>query len=488
MQRNAERFIFSVFVLLVAAVGAPSASGPDAQRKSVFGEGAARPADALRPLPASFTARVEQSLGQNDPTGAQPVVFDVTFGSEIDEGTFTSDDLVRNGSAAIGSWAIENSGDDRRFVVRAGGLTTGTVIPTIAAGTVLDLGGDSNHGSVSADNSVTYGAVGCTTFTYLYAAVWSPPEIYVYCVEDDGSLTFQSTVDAPGDVRDMQISGDGKSLYYAHADLTRYTISMDGSIVEVGTRPVGDGSFDDLLLDPAGHYLYATHSKNGGTVYVYDAAAVATVPPQVQAVGGFYIPHGLAIDAAGQNIFIGNYFLPEEIVSFPLLGNGALNTSSAYVTNFSARAMYLVTHPLLDQIYWTETSGGSVISGRLSGAQVTYFDSDFSGWGARQLAIDDDGSHVYVTNYNNDDIGIFGVAGNGGLVPHFLRPTARRPEHLIFHPDWTYVYVASAGDAGDDSTVSIYRRVSGGDLLELTPETIASQGAYRLAIVDLTAP
>jgi DNA-binding beta-propeller fold protein YncE len=489
MKRNAGHLILTVVVILVASLGAASAMGPDLDRKANFGESEARPAELLRPLPASFYVRIEQAGGQGDPTGIEPIRFDVEFGLPIVPASFTTADLIQLGSSTVGTWVIVPSGDHRHFVVEATGVTAGTVIPSLAPASVEAPGGESNYASASVDNSVTFGIVDCATYTFLYAAVWSPPQIYVYCVEADGSLTYESTVAAPGDVRDMQGSSDGKSLYYAHSDLTRYTISMDGSIVVAGTRTVGNGAFDDLLLDPTiGRYLYATHSRDGGTVFVYDTFVVASVPPQKQAVDGFYIPHGLAIDSAGQNLFVANYFLPDDIVSFPLLGDGRLDVFNAFVTDFTARPMYMVSSPVVDRLYWTETSGGSVITGRLNGPQVTYFDSDFSGWGARSLTIDDDGSHVYVANNNTDDIGVMGVAGNGGLFGQALVPTARRPEHILFHPNFAFLYVASAGDVGDDSTISIYQRTGSGNLLALTPETIGSQGLYRLAIVQVSGP
>ena len=476
--------VLAIFVLVCCATAI--SAGPAADRKVVFGEVGRPVVELFRPAPASFPVSVEQAPTQVDPTNVEPVEFEVLFGTAIDPRSFTHGDIVQVGSAIVGSWGIVDSGDHMLFYLSASAIADGTVIPTIPAGVVEDGGGETNQASISVDNSVTFGTFACNTLTYLYVAIWSPAKIRGYCVESDGSLTFLSEVDAPGDARDMQISATGRSLFYAYSNLTRYTLSQDGSIVPSRTRVVGDGAFDDLVLDPAGHYLYGTHSKNGGRVYVYDATRASM--PEVQMVTGFYIPHGLAIAPSGQYIYVANYF-PEEIYSYRLLGDGTLDETQEQITDWVSRPMYFAMHPTLNRMYWTEAVGGFALAGATSGGHVARWDHEISGNGARSIAIDEDGSFVYVANNNDDDISTFLLAPTGGLIPRWLAPTARRPEHLLLHPNGDYLYVASAGDeSGGPSVVSIYAVHGDGSLTARPPVVIADQGAYRLAIVNLTSP
>lgn len=485
--RIARLIVASACVAVLRSAGAAPLGGPPAAGRA-FRPSYAQPVSPARPLPASFMARVEQAATQPDPAVVEPIAFDVTFGVAVDPASFEPSDITPIGSATVTTWTITDPGDHAHFSLAASGVTPGTVIPTIAAGAVLDAGGQSNSASISTDNSVTFGPVACTTLTYLYVGIWSPPEINVYCIEADGSLTFLSTVAAPADVRDLQPAKDGHSLFYAGDHLTKYAVSTDGSLAAVGTVNVGSGSFDDLTLnpnDPTGRFLYGTHSKDGGKLYVYDTLAPAALPVQAQVVGGFYLPRGVAITPDGDHIHVANYF-PEQIFSFSLNANATVNLGSLAVTDSTARPSYFALHPALTRLYFTQVTGGAVVVGLLAGTQVTPDSSIFSGFGAKQLAIDGSGSHLYVANYNADQVAVLQIGGAGGLTLQQLVPTARRPEHLVFHPSGAFLYVASAGNLADPSTVSVFAVQPDGSLVELLPATLAGQGAYRLAVLRLT--
>jgi len=487
MTRNSRYvtgFVLAGWVLICC--GPMILAGPTENRGVEIGEASQPPVESFRPAPASFGCGVEQAPAQPDPTDVEPVQFEVTFDVAIDPLSFTQSDIRQDGSSTVGNWGIVDSGDHQRFYLSARSVGDGTVIPSIPAGVVDDGNGNSNQASLSIDNSVTFGTFACNTLTYLYLGIWSPARIRIYCVESDGSLTFQSELDAPGDVRDMQFSASGRSLFYADANLTRYTVSIDGSLVPSRTRTVGYGSFDDLVLDPYGHYLYGSHSRGGGRVYVYDATRASM--PEVQMVNGFYAPHGLAIEPSGQYLYVANY-LPEEIYSYPLLGDGRLDEAHERITSWVPRPMYFAVHPSLNRLYWTETAGRDALAGSLSAGRVTRWDHETSGSGARAITIDKAGSFVYVANNNDDDISTFLLAPTGGLIPRWLASTARRPEHLLLHPGGGYLYVASAGDDGvGPSVISIYEVEPDGQLTPMAPVVIPDQGAYRLAIINLTAP
>jgi DNA-binding beta-propeller fold protein YncE len=187
----------------------------------------------------------------------------------------------------------------------------------------------------------------------------------------------------------------------------------------------------------------------------------------------------------GNQVLVANYW-PPEIVTFPRNPDGTVEADAGIQTNYDARPGYFALHPVMPLVYWTEIPGGSVVTGVLSGGSVDPLDMIFSGFGADELVIDAAGAHLYVLNNNDDDVSVFDIDGSGDLSLAELEPTSRRPEHLVLHPDGDFLYVASAGDAGGLSTISVYAVASDGELTEVFPRTFAPQGVYRLAIVDLS--
>ncbi len=100
---------------------------------------------------------IEQQASQPDPTGVANIKFDVSFSKEIDPATFTSSDITQSGSATGVVWSVNNTGDNKKFIIQAqGSLTEGTIIPVISAAKVLARNGRSNTESASVDNEVVY--------------------------------------------------------------------------------------------------------------------------------------------------------------------------------------------------------------------------------------------------------------------------------------------------------------------------------------------
>jgi len=103
--------------------------------------------------------KINQATTQVDPalppTAGTPVLFDIEFNEIISASSFTSSDITFIGTAVVSAWEIVNSGGDSNFLLKVTGTTaTGTIVPSIAAGTVQDLSGNDNNSSTSTDNSV----------------------------------------------------------------------------------------------------------------------------------------------------------------------------------------------------------------------------------------------------------------------------------------------------------------------------------------------
>ena len=119
---------------------------------------------------------INQASGQEDPVTSLPVKFTVVFSKAIVASIFTPDDIRQNGTASGITWTITNSGDNTNFTLSATAVSKrGTLIPSIDANRVLDLVGNNNLASTSADNSVLYTSVSAPTATPTRTLTPPPP-------------------------------------------------------------------------------------------------------------------------------------------------------------------------------------------------------------------------------------------------------------------------------------------------------------------------
>ena len=100
---------------------------------------------------------IDQAGGQADPTNASPVVFAVEFDGPIDGPAFTDADVSVGGTATTGTVTVTEIAPNDGTMFRVSIVVTGdgTVQPTIPAGGVEDLAGNTSNVSTSTDNSVT---------------------------------------------------------------------------------------------------------------------------------------------------------------------------------------------------------------------------------------------------------------------------------------------------------------------------------------------
>lgn len=100
------------------------------------------------------TATLEQKIGQADPARTTPVEFTVTF-SEAITGLTTSD-FIQSGTANVTAWNLITT-DNITWTLQATTIAgDGTIIPSLPAGAVTDLAGNTNTAATSADASVLY--------------------------------------------------------------------------------------------------------------------------------------------------------------------------------------------------------------------------------------------------------------------------------------------------------------------------------------------
>lgn len=105
---------------------------------------------------APFTVTVNQAIGQADPTNASPVNFTVVFSSAVGYHSFASADVIQNGTATGITWSLSTTDNITWNLLATSVSFPGTIIPSIAADTVIDPYGNGNSPSVATDNIVVY--------------------------------------------------------------------------------------------------------------------------------------------------------------------------------------------------------------------------------------------------------------------------------------------------------------------------------------------
>ncbi len=110
---------------------------------------------------------INQAGTQADPTNTSPVVFTAVFNQPISTATFTNTDITIGGTATTGAVTITEiaPNDNTTFSISVTITGDGTIIPTIPAGGVEDIVGNTNTASTSTDNSVTYDTTSPGTIT-----------------------------------------------------------------------------------------------------------------------------------------------------------------------------------------------------------------------------------------------------------------------------------------------------------------------------------
>src|SRR3989442_1157761 len=99
------------------------------------------------------TVTVNQAAGQADPTNVSPINFTVVFSETVND--FTVGDVTISGTAG-GAKTVILTGGPTTYNVAVSGMTSGTVIASVAAGVAHDAAGNGNTASTSIDNTVTF--------------------------------------------------------------------------------------------------------------------------------------------------------------------------------------------------------------------------------------------------------------------------------------------------------------------------------------------
>lgn len=220
---------------------------------------------------------INQAGGQADPTNASPVTFTAVFDEPINDAMFTNSDVSVGGTATTGAVTVTEiaPNDDTTFEVSIVVTGDGTVVPTIPAGGVEDVAGNTNTASTSTDNSVTVDT--------------DKPDVTINQVGGQADptsaspVTFTAVFDEPMNnatftSSDVTVGGTATTgvvtvTEIAPNDDTTFEVSIvvtgDGTVVP--TIPAGG------VEDPAGNTNNASTSTDNSVTYDNTAPQVTSV-------------------------------------------------------------------------------------------------------------------------------------------------------------------------------------------------------------------
>jgi hypothetical protein len=217
------------------------------------------------------TVIIDQTKEQSDPASTTPVKFSVVFSEEIDPSTFTASDIKQNGTARFITWTIAaDPNDKKQFILSATSVAqNGTLIPSIAAGQVKDLAGNTNTASTSTDNSVTYNDNVRPTVTVNQASTQSDPTNafpIVFSVVFSEPITVNSFVTS-----DITQNGTATGITWKITDIgdhASFTLSATG-VTGVGT--VVPSISANRVTDVMGNTNQASTSTDNSVTYTTTA-------------------------------------------------------------------------------------------------------------------------------------------------------------------------------------------------------------------------
>ena len=214
-----------------------------------FNSGVSDATDQVAYSPAALSVTLNQAAGQSDPTNKFAVNFTAVFSSAIVPGSFTPGDIVQTGSATNVTWNLSTADNITWTVAAASASGNGTIIPVIAANSVVDTFGNSNSSSTSNDNSVTYDTVAPTlTFSSVSPAnpaatllptisgtASEPSTVTLFydaaCSTPKSSVASNSVFASPGITVTSPVTANVVTVIYANATDTAGNVSSCFNLV-----------------------------------------------------------------------------------------------------------------------------------------------------------------------------------------------------------------------------------------------------------------
>lgn len=265
------------------------------------------------------------------------------------------------------------------------------------------------------DNRRAYSFATSPDGNYLYVAYQTINKLYVYHVNNDGSLTEIDTDNSASTPNTVKVHPSGKYVYYtnyASDTVAMYKVTDDGKLDIIGTTgtiSTGAGP-KGLATDPSGSYLYVANNT-AKTITRYKINNDGSLTPLTDTVDlSSYTnsPDKIVIHPEGKYLYVSitkelDAGFNSIIIPFLISDSGLLTklTSSSIQASLGGLAI----HPLGTYVY--------------SGACVN------SNIGYRIIA------NPIKTDYTLDNYSLIGAGSD--------------PQCIIVHPNGYYLYAGSQG-------------------------------------------
>jgi 6-phosphogluconolactonase len=262
--------------------------------------------------------------------------------------------------------------------------------------------------------------VGCligTSSHILYASLPQSAQIVEYREDPDSGILTQlatSPVTAGTGVQSLAVHPSRKFLYAANAgenDISLFTISLYGQLVEMPPRTVTGTSPTLLVIDSAGKYLYVANSGSQNiSVFLIDSSS-------------------------GVLSQVGN---PFQVGISPLNMKLSPSGNFLYVTGASPQAG---TPGYIETL--ATNSGVLSLAGPITQPGASPYG----------LAISPNGNYLYTANFGDNTISEFTVDPTSGLLTAIagspIGETNTGPVALLVDPSGKYLYVANQQSSGN---------------------------------------
>ena len=334
-------------------------------------------------------------------------------------------------------------------------------------------------------------ACSSTSSHFVYAAIPGASQILAYREDPNsgvltvvaGSPFTTGTTTAP---QALVIHPSKKFLYVANSqenDIALYTIGSDGGLTEVTPRTPNVGNTPTLMLmDSAGSFLYVGNAVSLDiSVFSIDSGSGALAP-----ISGSPFPIGISpismqLSPAGNFLFVGGGPGSEGVVESFSLNTGVPVAVGAFPTNGTSPFGMAV-----------DANGTLLYVANKDSNSITEFSIDSNGVLAQipgsplgetftapiALQIDSTGQFLYVANEGSNNIAAYTIASDGSLTVLTNSPfgSATGPSIFATDPNGKYLLVGNQSSPaiqvftlGSDGTLSSLASYSTGN----TPTSIA---------------
>lgn len=333
------------------------------------------------------TVTINQASTQADPVGASPIVFDVVFSEPVTG--FTGTDVDLSSSTAPGTLSASVSGSGSTYQVSVSGMTdSGLVIATIPSDGVVDAANNSNEGSTSTDNSVTYDVTAPTVTIDQAAAQFDPTRLFPILFEvtfdepvtgfDSNDIDFTSST-APGTLSAI-VSGSG----------TTYQVSVSG-MTDSGLV---------IASVPANSAVDASNNPNEASTSTDNSVTYDVTPPSVTVEQG-----ASQADPSNTEPIVFDVVFSEEVIGFSTTDLVVVGMTNSPVLTINGSGA----------VYEVEVSG--LLDGETVSVEVLEMAAVDASGNENTASTSTDNSVSYdITSIKVMDAGVIGFPGNSVLM------------------------------------------------------------------------